>query len=249
MWDNAGAMGRVTRWLLFLVVVLLLGAGGAWVYNSDYFPVKKVDIQGKLVHQSPKELQTVAQQYMRGNIFRADVNGAREAFQKLPWIESALVRRRLPDTVEIILTERKPLAVWENTDGLLDTKGNVFQASVKDKLPVFDGQQGSGKDMVQHYHDFSEILKPRRLKIRKLIYTPRSAWSVVLDNGITVRLGRENEIKRLQRFADIWPEMLKKDENRLGYVDMRYKDGFAVRYTQAVPTPSENAASGTAAAD
>ena len=96
--------------------------------------------------------------------------------------------------------------------GLVDSKGNVFAASLKQDLPIFEGQQGTGKDMVKHYADFSGILSPLKLTIKELIYTPRSAWLLVLDNGITVRLGRENEIKRLQQFAQIWPSLLRKNK-------------------------------------
>lgn len=239
MWDDAGAMGRLTRWLMVLLVLLLCGTGVAWVYNSDYFPVREVSIKGRLKYADTKQLQTIAQKYMRGNIFRADVNGAREAFQKLPWIDSALVRRRLPDTVEIILTERVPLARWQS-GGLVDTKGNVFDARANIPLPVFDGQPGTGKDMVKHYHDFNSILKAQNLSVKELAYTPRSAWLVELNNGIPVRLGRENEIKRLQQFAQVWPGLLRRHESSLIYVDMRYKDGFSVRYKQTADMPSEN---------
>jgi len=113
----------------------------------------------------------------------------------------------------------------------------VFAASLKQDLPIFEGQQGTGKDMVKHYADFSGILSPLKLTIKELIYTPRSAWLLVLNNGITVRLGRENEIKRLQQFVQIWPSLLRKKQSRIEYVDMRYKDGFSVRYR-----PSENPA-------
>ena len=238
MWDDAGALGRLTRWLLLLMVLMLLGAGVVWIYNSPYFPVKQVTIQGKLLHTDSKQLQSIAQKYMRGNIFRADVNGAQTAFGRLPWISSATIRRRLPDTVEIILKEREPVAKWYDS-GLVDTEGNLFPAKISDNLPVFEGQEGTGKDMVRHYREFAHILKPQGLKISKLIYTPRSAWSIELDNGIAIRLGRENEILRLQRFAGIWPSLLKKHENRLAYVDMRYKDGFAVRYSKPLDEPSE----------
>ncbi|WP_416191381.1 cell division protein FtsQ/DivIB [Neisseria sp. CCUG12390] len=238
MWDDAGALGRLTRWLFLVVALLFVGTGAAWVYHSNHFPVKEVAIEGKLHHVDGKELQTIAQKHLSGNIFRADMNAAQEAFQKLPWVDSALVSRRLPDKVEIRLTERIAVAKWKD-GGLVDSKGNVFQATVDQNLPVFEGQPGTGKDMVRHYNEFTEILGVRDLKMKELIYTPRSAWSVVLDNGITVRLGREHEIKRLQVFAEIWPSLLQKHQNRLSYVDMRYKDGFSVRYNQSLEEPSE----------
>ena len=241
MWDDAGAMGRLTRRLLVLVVLMLIGAAVVWLYNSDKFPVRQIAMQGKLTYADSKELGATARSYIKGNIFRADIAGAQEALQKLPWIDSAMIRRRFPDTVEIQLVERIPVARWGDS-GLVDTKGNVFKAKIGIPLPVFEGQPGTGKDMVGHYREFSEILARRQLKIRELVYTPRSAWLVKLDNGIVIRLGRENEIKRLQQFAEIWPGVLRQQQNSLSYVDMRYKDGFSVRYKTSAERPSENRA-------
>lgn len=66
---------------------------------------------------------------------------------------------------------------------------------------------------------------------------------MVLDNGITVRLGREHENARLQQFAAVWPGILRAQQSGLAYVDMRYKDGFAVRERAPSEMPSETAAS------
>lgn len=251
MWDNAGALKRVTRWLMILVVIILLGALAVWVYNSPYFPVKQVKIEGEIQRTGGKQLQAVAQKYIRGNIFRADLNGAQEAFAKLPWVDKVTVRRRLPDTVEIDLVERIPVARWKES-GLIDSNGNLFNAATDEKFPVFSGEPGTGKIMVKHFNEFNAILKPLGLTVAELEYSPRSAWTVGLDNGISVRLGRENETKRLQRFAEMWPGILRAQQGNLAYVDMRYRDGFAVRYhdKQQEPqadTPSENSASGVEA--
>lgn len=251
MWDNAGALKRVTRWLMFLVVLILLGALAVWVYNSPYFPVKQVRIEGDVQRTGGRQLQSVAQQYIRGNIFKADLNGAQEAFAKLPWIDTVSVRRRLPDTVEIKLQERIPVGRWKES-GLIDSNGNLFNAATDEQFPVFSGEPGTGKIMVKHFNEFNAILKPLGLAVAELEYSPRSAWTVGLDNGISVRLGRENETKRLQRFAEMWPGILQAQQGNLAYVDMRYRDGFAVRYRdkQQEPqadTPSENSASGVEA--
>ncbi|MDO1509765.1 MULTISPECIES: cell division protein FtsQ/DivIB [unclassified Neisseria] len=248
MWDNAGALRRITRWLMLLVVLILLGAFSVWVYNSPYFPVKQVKIEGDVKRTGNKQLQTVAQKYIRGNILKADLNGAQRAFEQLPWVAKVSVRRRLPDTVEIDLVERIPVARWKES-GLVDSNGNLFKAATDESFPLFEGQPGAAKVMVKHYNEFSAILKPLELEIAKLEYTPRSAWSVELNNGISVRLGREHEIKRLQRFAEIWPDILSSQQSNLMYVDMRYKDGFAVRYRkqqEEIDGPSESNVSETA---
>lgn len=241
MWDNATALGRLTRWLFILVALILLGAGAVWVYHSPNFPIRQVKIDGELQRVSSDELQTVAQKYIRGNIFSADLNGAQKAFENLPWIAKAQVRRRLPDAVEIGLTEREPVARWKEA-GLVDSNGDLFQAATNENFPLFVGEAGTAKTMVEHYNEFNRVLQPLGLSIQRLEYSPRSAWQVQLNNGIEVRLGRENEIPRLQRFAQIWPSILKAQQNSLAYVDMRYKDGFAVRHHRSEQTETDEPA-------
>lgn len=60
MWDNARAMRRLSSWLIFLVVLILLGAGGVWVMNSPYFPIKQVKIDGEITRSNEQALQAVA---------------------------------------------------------------------------------------------------------------------------------------------------------------------------------------------
>lgn len=97
-------------------------------------------------------------------------------------------------------------------------------------MPVFRGAEGTSAEMLRRYDEFSTVLAKQGLGIKEMTYTARSAWNVVLDNGITVRLGRENEMKRLRLFTEAWQHLLRKNKNRLSYVDMRYKDGFSVRH-------------------
>ncbi|HFC6369782.1 TPA: cell division protein FtsQ/DivIB [Neisseria lactamica] len=236
MWDNAEAMERLTRRLLAVMAVLLASSGLVWFYNSNHLPVKKVLLKGDLVYSDRKVLGNLARKYIHGNILRADIDGAQEAYRRYPWIASAKVRRLFPDTVEIVLTERKPVARWGGS-ALVDGDGNVFKAHLDSPgLPVFRGAEGTSADILRHYGEFSAILAKQGLGIKEISYTARSAWIVVLDNNITVRLGRENDIRRLRIFAEAWQHLLRKNKNRLSYADMRYKDGFSVRYrTDGLP--------------
>lgn len=238
MWDNAEAINRLTRWLLIITVLLLSASGIIWFYNSDYLPLKQVAVQGELTYSDGRELSALAHRHIRGNFLNVDLNGAKNAFEQYPWVASAKVMRKFPDTVEVKLVERVPVAKWSDTE-LLDSEGNIFKARLKkNSLPVFKGSEGSEGEMLRRYREFSEILAKQNLNIKELVHTPRSAWLLILDNGVTVRLGREHEVKRLRLFMDAWRYVLRKNENRLSYVDMRYKDGFSVRY--ASPGLSED---------
>jgi cell division septal protein FtsQ len=61
-------------------------------------------------------------------------------------------------------------------------------------------------------------------------------------NGIEINLGREDFTERLQRFVDIYPRILASQSDKIAVVDLRYTNGFAVRWTNspkpALTTPS-----------
>ncbi|MDO5058688.1 MAG: cell division protein FtsQ/DivIB [Neisseria sp.] len=238
MWDNVQVMRRLSGWLLVLVFLLLAVSGAVWLYHSHYFPIKQIKIEGNLKHADAAEIQAVAQKYIRGNILRADLNGAQGAFAQMPWIADAQVSRLLPDTVYVKLTERVPVARWDK-DRLVDSSGELFTVPYDAPLPLFAGQEGAEKEMVEHLAVFQTALKPAKLAVQKLIYTPRSAWSIILDNGLTVRLGRERERERLNRFTAVWQPLIAPKAEQLEYVDMRYKDGFAVRKRKVQKSSAE----------
>lgn len=234
---------RIRGWFYVIIFLTLVGGGVMWLYHSpSSLPIQQVKIDGELHYADSNLLQDIAQQHMRGNILQVDLNEAQAAFATVPWIADAQVRRRLPDTIEIQLTERKPIAYWGD-DKLVDSEGRVFVVESNLDLPTFEGPNGTEKNMVDQFALFQAELSKQNLKIAKLIHTSRSAWSIVLSNGITIHLGRENINERLTRFVNIWSELFAKQANTIGYVDMRYKDGFATQARQAATTPQQTAAS------
>ena len=136
LWDNAGALKRINSSLYLLAAVGLIAAAVIWMMNSPYFPVKLVKIDGDLHRLSATQLQQTAHRHIRGNIFKADLNEARQAFETLPWVAKAEVRRIWPDTVQIRVEERQPVARWEG-GGLVDSEGKGFDAPTDENFPVF----------------------------------------------------------------------------------------------------------------
>src|SRR3546814_9628127 len=47
-------------------------------------------------------------------ILRFDPDAAHEAILALPWVKTASVERRLPDTIFVRIEERRPMALWQN---------------------------------------------------------------------------------------------------------------------------------------
>ena len=229
LWDNAGALKRINSSLHLLAGIGFAAAAVMWMMNSPYFPVKLVKIDGELHRLSTAQLQQTAHRHIRGNIFKADLNEARQAFETLPWVARAEVRRIWPDTVQIRVEERQPVARWEG-GGLVDSKGEGFDAPTDENFPVFAGTSGMRKIMVDEFAEFQAILAPGNLKIVRMDYSMRSARELTLDNGIRLYLGRSSAPERLRRFVRAWQEVLHGQAAAIRYVDLRYRDGFAVGY-------------------
>ena len=78
---------------------------------------------------------------------------------------------------------------------------------------------------------------------------PRGSWSLALDNGIEVVIGRTDARSRLQRFVRVLPQLLgRQPQSAPERADLRYTNGFTLnRGAQQRPSTSPAApASGPA---
>jgi cell division protein FtsQ len=67
--------------------------------------------------------------------------------------------------------------------------------------------------------------------------SPRRAWQLKLDSGLTLELGREQVEARLARFVGAYDRTLGRLGGGINHVDLRYANGFAVRMPGFKPEP------------
>ena len=121
-------------------------------------------------------------------------------------------------------------------------------------LPSFIGPDGAAAEVTRHYTQFNRQLASLNLQAAQIALSPRHAWQLHLSNGMVLELGREDMQQRLARFVAVYPYSLKTEdrgqhpqeagravpvaeattaalrtEGRVAYVDLRYRNGFAVR--------------------
>lgn len=227
MWDDEVALARLTRWSLWATALIVLWALLVLASRLPWFDLRQIKVNGAR-HVTREQVNLVVYQHLRGNFFSADLDSARAAFTKLPWVRSASVRRRWPDALEVTLEEHKPLARWGD-EGLLNTYGEVFQAATGQNLPLLSGPPGSAQEVARRYADFSRILLPLHHRPVEVDLSARRAWSIRLDDGMNIALGREHMDQRLGSFVELYPRTLANVATPVTYVDLRYPNGFAVR--------------------
>ncbi|MFZ1830972.1 MAG: cell division protein FtsQ/DivIB [Candidatus Competibacteraceae bacterium] len=238
-WKAIG--GLLLRWLG--VVLVLAGVGwGLWVGSQKLqdpyaFPLRHARIDGELRNLTEADLQPVAGEVLGQNFFMADLDALRTALIANPWVETVAVRRWWPDLVKIELRERVAFGYWGEGE-MVDVNGRRFRPSVVRQpgpWPQLAGPEGHEKTLIQTYGEIRALFDPVGLRLTKLRQDERRAWWLTFDNGLEVHVGRERFEQRLRRLAQLYPRILSAQIDRIAVVDLRYGNGFAVRWKAVEP--------------
>jgi len=239
MWDRPETLNRAADLLFAAALLIALYGAVHAVVRLPVFPLREVRLTHAVSYVSAAQIEALIRREVRGNFFTVDIARVRAAFAKLPWVREASLRRTWPDRLEVTLEEHVPLARWADS-GLVNSHGEVFNAAYDGHLPVFVGPPESAKEMAIQYQYFRRSLAAIGKSPQQLQVTPRRAWQVKLDDGMTLELGREEVEARLGRFIASYQRALAPLARKVDVVDLRYANGFAVRipdlpYDKGVP--------------
>jgi cell division protein FtsQ len=231
---DLGRRIRPGRLLLVLLVVVLLGGGVTWgvqkLQDPQLLPLKVVRIDGRFQRLKREDVQRVLAPHIQAGFFAIDVAAIRAATEALPWADEVSVRLIWPNTLQLAVTEQVPLARWQQ-DRLLNVRGEAFQPPVVEipaGLPVFNGPDGSESEVMSRFRELNVQLDPLGLAVQKIGLDARRAWTLKMDNGLVVRLGKKDIEMRMARFFRVYP-LLQRKRLRLKEVDLRYTNGFSIR--------------------
>ena len=240
---------------LFVVIALgLVAAGAVWLLRTPLLPIRSIQLEGELSRNSVAGVRASALPLLQGNFIGIDLAASREAFETLPWVRSAVVRRVWPDRLAVWLEEHRAAALWQGAsedaaiDHLVNVQGEVFEASAldveEDRLPRFAGPEGSAALMLSLYRRLLPAFEKLEWSIDRLQLSGRGSWRVELDTGAVVELGRGSEeevVARSERFLRTVMDVpaVKRYRQPIEYADLRHRDGYALRM-QNVTTASLN---------
>jgi cell division protein FtsQ len=241
MWHDIRMLNATTNTLLGMVALAVLGSAVWWVAHRPMFTLEEIRLEGmhaELRRVSASTVRTTALPRIRGNFFTANLDDVRLAFETVPWVRKAAVRREWPNTLIVTIEEHEPLGTWGEDGRLLSVKGDVFTANLDEaeedgELPQFAGPEGSEKEVVARYRELHAWFAPVRLAPDSVQLSGRYAWTVKLDNGMVVQLGREQTSttlkSRVDRLISVYPQLAARLQDRIENVDMRYPNGMALK--------------------
>ena len=234
-------LGQLLRLLALIALLAALYIGGQrasdWLLDPAVFPLRHIKIKGEIHYLKPETLSTLLGKHLGENFFRLDLREVHQALSAEAWVEHIELRRLWPDTLEVRVLERAPYALWSSGE-MVDVKGKRFRPDsipTPERWPLLSGPDGHELNLIARYAEANALTAKANLRIRKLRQDERRAWWIELDNGIELSLGREAFMPRLQRFTSLYPKVLAARALEIARVDLRYANGFAVRWRNTPP--------------
>ncbi len=197
--------------------------------------ITQVAVTGRFQRVSAGEVEQAVKARVRDmGLVSVDLAAVRRAVEQLPWVDSATVERQWPRALNIRVTEQVAAARW-GANGLLNTRGELFISEARHippELPRLSGPQGSEGEVARRYLAAQGQLIEAGMRLTAVRLDARGAWEFDLDNGITVRLGRRQIDERFARFVAAGVGQIAAHASDIGYIDMRYTNGFAIGWRQ-----------------
>lgn len=239
---------NLTATVLFAACGLLLAAAlGWWVLRNPLFAIGGITVQGEVTHNNVATLRANVTPRLRGNFFTVDLQQVRAVFESVPWVRQAVVKRQFPNRLRVQLQEHQAEALWGDSDSrLVNNFGEVFDANAgdldDDDLPRLSGPDGSAPQVLAMYQGLKPLFEPLDLAIEELALSGRGGWTLHLDTGAVIELGRgtnEEVLARSQRFTQTLTQVTSKYGRRpeaLVTADLRHVNGYAIKLRGVVTT-------------
>lgn len=222
--------------VIFAVIITALMVWiGYYLLNPATLPIKQVRIEGEFRYLSTFALQELVRNEVRGGFFNIDVAAVRNSVLTEPWVSSVSVHRVWPDGLQVFVSEQIAVARWKDT-GLLNKSGEFFapdRTTYPLDLPILIGPEGTQAVMMSKYLYLQKLLLPFDMQLAELQLDDRRAWLFRLNSGLRVVIGRNDIDDRIARFVDLVPISLGQKLYEAEQIDMRYPNGFAVRWKRS----------------
>ena len=226
---------------VFVLAGLTLCAAALWwAARLPIFAIRSIRVDGEVARNSESTIRANALHRLTGNFVTLDLQKSRAAFEAVPWVRHAVVRRVWPMQLAVQLEEHNPVAMWAAADGndrLVNSFGEVFDANIgdveDDDLPRLAGPDGSAPQLLAMQRRLAPVLQPLHAgDLAQLTLSARGSWRVELEKGASIELGRGSEdevLARTERFVRTMPRVEAQYQRPLESADLRHTEGFAVR--------------------
>jgi len=228
--------------VLGLLLIGLVGIVGYEVVTKGHIrslsiknvslPIKYVRTEGVFQYLGKNEIKTVLQPLVMTSFFEADMQTIQSAVSTLPWVDTVTVKRIWPDTIDIKVREKKAYARW-GKNSLITERGIIFTPKNLEQfqnLTVVTGPASQQGKVLEIMKGIKTALADQSMELAEFSVNDRWAWKIKLATGLEILLGRNDQLKKLQRFLKTLSVLKQERIEQIAIVDLRYPNGYAVSW-------------------
>ena len=157
---------------------------------------------------------------------------AQKRLEAINWVQSATVLRRLPGTIVVQITERRPFAVWQmdgkfvliDRAGAVVTDSDVGTFSSELLLVVGDGAEKAAADLI----DALATQPTLQARVATAVWVGKRRWNLQMKGGTEVLLPEGAAMQALARLVELQASHALLDRS-LKLVDLRLPDRLTLR--------------------
>lgn len=221
-----------------VLAAMVLALAVAWLMRQSLFNLSAIRVEGDLEHNNAVTLRANVAPRLAGNFLTVDLGQTRAAFEAIPWVRVAVVRREFPNRLRVVLQEHQAVAQWgaEGDARLVNSLGEVFEANQGDAededLPLLKGPDGQAARVLDMYQRLMPMFEKIDARLAQLALTGHGSWRAQLDSGAVIELGQGSvdEVQaRTQRFIATLTQVSARYGRELESADLRYASGYAIK--------------------
>lgn len=227
--------------------------------SAQALTVTRITVSGN-TRMSRGEVISLLDDLRGRNMVLVNLEDWRRKLLASPWVADAAIRRVLPGTVEVLISERLPMGVGRLGDALylIDERGGIideFGPNYSElDLPVIDGLAAAPREGGPLVDEARAALATRLLtslqarpdlarRVSQIdVSDLRDAVVILKGDTALVRVGDDQFAERLQSYVDLAPALRQRVPD-IDYVDLRFGERVYVR-PQAPGPRAQKAAGG-----
>ena len=237
---------RIARAITFCTVLSFgLYQAATLVLSAEALNISRVTVSGNH-RMSRGEVLALLDDIHGSSMVTADLERWRQKLLGAPWVHDAAIRRVLPGTVAVAISEREPMGIARINGSLylVDRDGTVIDEFgpnyAEFDLPIIDGLGAAPRGGAPLVDDARAQLAAQLLSdlerhptiaglVSQIDVTDVRSAAVILKGDMAlVRLGDDRFAERIQSYLDLRTALLERVEE-IDYVDLRFDDRVYVR--------------------
>ena len=214
---------------IFLIAIFVFLKFPSLLNNS--FQIKNVIIEGS-EKSNISEIENNVTEF-KGNLIGLNFNSIKEMVESSEWVKRASIKKVLPSTLKINVTENDPYAIYfqEGKSFLIDLDGSIITEinlnNYEDDL-LFVRGENSPELLEQLIRDISITFPNLTQTLEEVEFIEKRRWNLKLNNKLLVKLPDENIQQSLKNLKQLFEEQEVMESNIIE-IDLRIQGRAALK--------------------